>query len=425
MFVILESKLISNAMSRFVTLLNSFAARPNDSKSDTFDKLLILTISLCCGFSGLIWSLMYYVVFDFGLTMLLPLGFIVIVGSGMLVSHFMRDHRPLLYAQLACITWISAFIQWSIGSMENSGWVICWSFLGPLGALIFLSLRQAILWMIMFIFIVIVSAWYEPALLGTPLEVSEPVRIMFYVMNIGTSLIIVFIATSWFVRRIKNEKRRSDKLADRLQALFGQHVSKEIAEELITKDGDVGPGKYFDVSVMFVDIRNFTTFAESRAPREVSNFQNLVFGEFINIVREHKGIVLQALGDGIMAVFGAPVENEEHALDAIQAGYAILKKVQELSDNGEIPVTTLGIGLHSGKVIAGEVGNEFRKFYILSGSNVIVAARIEQLNKEYSSQFLISKSVYDRINQTSIEYKFKGEQLLKGISKPVGIYQLV
>ena len=85
----------------------------------------------------------------------------------------------------------------------------------------------------------------------------------------------------------------------------------------------------------------------------------------------------------------------------------------------------MGIGLQSGKVIAGEVGNEFRKLYIHSGSNVIVAARIEQLNKEYSSQFLISKSVYDRINQTSIEYKFKGEQLLKGISKPVGIYQLV
>ena len=121
-------------MSRFATLLNSFAAKPSDSKSEIFDKLLILTISIFCSFSGLIWSIMYYAVFGFGLTMLLALGFTVIVGSAMLVSHFMRDQRPLLYAQLACITWISAFVQWSIGSMENSGLVICWSFLGPLGA---------------------------------------------------------------------------------------------------------------------------------------------------------------------------------------------------------------------------------------------------------------------------------------------------
>lgn len=368
---------------------------------------------------------MYYAVFGIGITMLLPLGFVLIVGSAIPVSHMMRDERPLLYAQLACITWISALLQWSIGSLENSGLVICWCFLGPLGALIFLSRIQAILWMIMFIIIVVVSAWFEPSFLGTQMEVSRPVRIIFYIMNIGTSLTIVFIAASWFVQRIKKEKRRSDALADKLQALFGQHVSKEIAEELIATDGLNERSKYFDVTVMFVDIRDFTIFAESRAPREVGNFQNLVFGEFINIVREHKGIVLQALGDGIMAVFGAPVKDNDHALNAIHAGYALVDKVQELNHNGEIPETTLGIGLHSGKVIAGEVGNEFRKFYTLSGSNVIVAARIEQLNKKYSSQFLISQSVCDRIDQNVIEYIFKGEEELKGISKPVGIYQLV
>jgi class 3 adenylate cyclase len=212
---------------------------------------------------------------------------------------------------------------------------------------------------------------------------------------------------------------------NKLQALFGQHVSKEVAEELIAKNPQDAGSKFLDVTVLFADIRDFTVFAESRAPKEVGNFQNLVFGEFINIVRENKGIVLQALGDGIMAVFGAPVENETHPENAITAGHAMLTKVNDLMNLGEIPETRLGIGLHSGKVIAGEVGNEIRKFYSLSGSNVIIAARIESMNKEFDSQFLVSQSVCDRINQDGINWSYKGEHKLKGISKPVGIYQLV
>ncbi len=356
--------------------------------------------------------------------MVLPLSFVVIVGAAIVLAHRMADHRPLIYAQLFCITWISALIQWSIGSMDQSGLVIAWSFLGPLGALIFLSSRQAIVWMAMFLGIVIISAAVEPALLGYSLVVSDPTRILFYCMNLGVSTSVVFAASAWFVHTIQRERGRSESLLEKIRTLFGQHVSREVANELIANDEGASESKSYEVTIMFLDIRDFTILADSRAPREVANFQNTVFSELINIVRAHKGIVLQILGDGIYAVFGAPLVNETHVVDAVNASYAMLEKTKELSEDGKIPPIRVGIGLHTGKVIAGELGNEYRKLYSLTGSNVIIAARIEQLNKDLQSQFLISEAIYHVIKASGHPVTSHGAIKLKGIAKPVGVYQL-
>jgi class 3 adenylate cyclase len=177
--------------------------------------------------------------------------------------------------------------------------------------------------------------------------------------------------------------------------------------------------------MMFLDIRDFTVLADSRAPGEVANLQNTLFGEFINIIKDNRGIVIQILGDGLYASFGAPIVNDTHISDAVKAGYDMIKKTEELITNGKIPYIKLGIGIHSGNVIAGEIGNEYRKSYSLAGSNVIIASRIEQLNKELNSQFLISKIVFDNLKDELNSYTYKGESKLKGISKPVGVYQLI
>ena len=406
-------------------LLTSFAKRTDDSSNTSFMKRLILVIALSCSLSGLIWSLIYYLVFGFGVTMALPLLFTLIMGASIIVSHLLKEYYILVYAQLICITWISALLQWSIGSMGDSGLVILWSFLGPMGALIFLSVRQAAVWMGMFVFIVIISSVFEPQLLGEKLSVSSGERVLFYSMNIITSLLIAFITATWFVKTIQSERNNSEILKDKIKNLLGQHVSKEVAIELLSKDETFPVSNAYDTSIMFLDIRDFTLFADSRAPSEVANFQNVVFSELINIVESNRGNVIQLLGDGIYAVFGAPKKNETHHLDAVTAGIQMIEKIKFLSNNGKIPKIKLGIGIHSGRVVAGEIGNENRKAYSLAGSNVIIAARIEQLNKELKSQFLVSKAVIDRINTESFSLISHGEKKLKGISEPIEIYQLV
>jgi len=219
------------------------------------------------------------------------------------------------------------------------------------------------------------------------------------------------------------EQDKTARMLDRIQALFGQQVSEEVARALIESPAEID-SKPYDVTIMFLDIRDFTVFADSREPEEVARFQNIVFGELIEIVRAHQGVVLQILGDGIMAVFGAPVARPDHARNAIQAGYQMVERVKALGEAGRIPPIRVGIGLNSGKVIAGNVGNETRRFYSLTGKNVIIAARIEQLNKDYDSQFLASESTVGAQNAHRRTAQRLGDVPLKGIELPIGIYRM-
>jgi len=213
----------------------------------------------------------------------------------------------------------------------------------------------------------------------------------------------------------------SQKAKNELELLFGQHVSKEVSKALMEEKGAT---KRLEATVMFLDIRNFTNYADSHTPDEVVEYQNSFFGPVIDIVNQHQGVVLQLLGDGVMACFGTPVENALHADMAFLASLAILRQVKTASDNGQLHPTTIGIGLHSGPMVAGNIGNEQRKQFSISGTPVIVASRIEQLNKKYCSQFLISAEVHQRITPGKINISFLGEELLKGIEKPVGIYKV-
>jgi class 3 adenylate cyclase len=224
-------------------------------------------------------------------------------------------------------------------------------------------------------------------------------------------------------RVIAEEKAKTQVLLDKVETLFGQQVSEEVVRELV-KDGGQTESRLCRVTVMFLDIRDFTAFADSKAPEEVASFQNAVFSELIDIVRGHRGIINQILGDGIMATFGAPVATETHVDDAVSAGYRILERVEELSEEGRIPPIRLGIGLHTGQVLAGNIGNDFRKQYSLTGSTVNVAARIEQLNKQHESRFLVSGSVYERLDPERHAAEHLGELSLRGVSEPLPLYRL-
>lgn len=222
---------------------------------------------------------------------------------------------------------------------------------------------------------------------------------------------------------LEQEQNNTQKMLEKIETLFGQQVSKEVADELLSNNTSE-QSKAFDVSVMFLDIRDFTTFADSKAPEEVASFQNIVFSELIAIIRAHKGITTQLLGDGLMAVFGAPVISKSHSQRAVKAGYDILERIENLSAEGKIPPIRLGIGLHAGRVIAGNIGNAFRKQYSLTGNTVIIASRIEQLNKKFESQFLISETIHQKIKDEYENISPLGEACLKGIEDPVNIYKL-
>jgi adenylate cyclase len=244
----------------------------------------------------------------------------------------------------------------------------------------------------------------------------------YYLRNI--SLILGSAAAGFVAHELKSRIRisfESKKAKDEIELLFDQQVSREVSKALIK---DKGVTKRLEATVMFLDIRDFTAFADSHTPDEVINFQNKFLSPVIDIINIHQGVVFQILGDGVMACFGSPVENVLHADMAFQASLQIRTKVKELSDRAVIPTTRIGIGLHSGQIVTGNIGNEQRKQFSISGSPVIVASRLEQLNKKFGTELLISHEVLRNISPGKAEISFVTEETLRGIGLPVKVYKV-
>lgn len=209
---------------------------------------------------------------------------------------------------------------------------------------------------------------------------------------------------------------------NKVELLFGQQVSREVSKALMDEASQT---KRLEVTVMFLDIRNFTSFADCHTADDVIAYQNAFLSPIIDIINLHQGVVFQILGDGLMACFGAPVENTLHADMAFQASINVLRQVEKATQEKIIPPTKIGIGLHSGLVVAGNIGNEQRKQFSISGAPVIVASRIEQLNKKFNTQFLISGEVFHQVIPGRISIHHLGPETIRGIEKPVEVYNVL
>ena len=202
--------------------------------------------------------------------------------------------------------------------------------------------------------------------------------------------------------------------------LFGQQVSREIVDELIKRKDELDIQRV-NATIMFLDIRNFSTYAETKDPAEIIAFQNNIFSPLIEIITKHKGLVNQFMGDGFMASFGIPLETSQHQQNAFDAGTEIISKIKSLASAGIIPDTKVGIGIHSGEVITGNIGNDIRKQYSIAGTTVITSARLEQLNKQFGTQFLITKDFHSMINPEGQIIESLGNINIKGFEKPVEV----
>lgn len=144
----------------------------------------------------------------------------------------------------------------------------------------------------------------------------------------------------------------------------------------------------------------------------------------IDIVQTHKGVINQFLGDGFMATFGAPVAIDNSSQEATEAALEIIDKIQSEYLKKVIPKTRIGIGLHYDEAVTGNIGSAVRKQYSITGKVVIMASRIEQLNKKYGTTLLISKEVYTQLNNTTQNrFEWLETAKIKGSEKLVSLYK--
>jgi len=209
---------------------------------------------------------------------------------------------------------------------------------------------------------------------------------------------------------------------DRITNLFGQQVSPQVVERLMA-EGAGTDSEIRSVAVMFVDFRSFTAGARSRSPQEVVDRLDGAFAVLVEILDRHGGIVNKFLGDGFLALFGAPLEAPDAAHSAVAAAREMLVANERINSATSWPLR-MGIGIHFGEVVAGNIGSPRRKEYTVIGDAVNFAARLEALNKELNSQFLISSAVREALGEAAQDAVHRGEVPIRGYEKPVPVWQL-
>ena len=219
------------------------------------------------------------------------------------------------------------------------------------------------------------------------------------------------------------EKKR---LRDQQRELIGKFATREVAEELLTSGFSLG-GKYVNASTMFCDIRSFTTIAEGRDPAETIELLNDYYTLMMDAITSEGGIVSSLAGDGLMAIFGAPVAREDHRRAAVMAArqmidmIALFNEEQAVRDKVQIQI---GVGIASGRVVAGYAGTHQRATYTCIGDTVNVAARLESHTKVVQRPILIDEHTRRGLGD-GIEVEPQGEVMVKGKTVPVTVYAVV
>ncbi len=259
------------------------------------------------------------------------------------------------------------------------------------------------------------TAGFEPILTALPHHVLR--GMLFFLAGVTAGLV-----TTQIKRRTINSLEIIDE-RNRISRTFGEYVSPAVMDKLMTVKPDFRSEKK-QVCVMFLDIRDFTSFSEKRAPEEVFQYLESLFEFMIEIVNRHHGIVNKFLGDGFMAVFGAPLSDGDDCLNAIAAAREIVERVNEEVAAGRILPTSVGIGLHFGEAVTGSIGSSLRREYAVIGDVVNLASRIEQLNKKFGSHILVSDSVWNAAGERGDSGTPMVEVQVKGREAPIQIYQM-
>ena len=211
----------------------------------------------------------------------------------------------------------------------------------------------------------------------------------------------------------------------KLQDIFGRFVSKDVADQIVSKDLKMG-GDNINASVLFLDIRNFTHRSSTMTPEDAVAFLNQLFNFTVAEVEKAGGIVNKFLGDGFMAVFGAPLSLPNSCNAAVICAIGIFEKLQEFNTSRTGGIVDLGIGINYGPMVAGVMGTDTRKEYTVIGDIVNTASRIESLNKEFGTSLLISQSVYDNLDANLKEqFESMPPTMVKGKDQPISIYKKI
>ncbi len=234
------------------------------------------------------------------------------------------------------------------------------------------------------------------------------------------AMAMIFTFLTIVVYRAMTEER--DKKA--IRETFGKYLSPKVVDQLVENPPELG-GVDKDLTVLFSDIRSFTTLSESMSPQELVNHLNTYLTAMTDVIFEYGGYLDKYVGDEVMCFWGAPLPQADHAVRACKCALRQMQRLRELNAVWPEAIRiNIGIGLNSGIMTVGNMGSPSRMNYTLMGDNVNLGARLEGTNKEYGTNVIISEFTYGLIKDKFLVRELDNIRV-KGKNKPVLIYELV
>jgi adenylate cyclase len=240
------------------------------------------------------------------------------------------------------------------------------------------------------------------------------------VQPLAAGAIALFAGTAYQYFVEDREKRK-------MKRLFGRYVSRDVYAQLTAHPelAELG-GKRRDMTVLFSDIRGFTTVTEKGNPEELVAQLNEYFSRMVEIVFRHKGTVDKFVGDMVMALFGAPLDDPDHAEHAVQAAIDMVRELGDLNKSWAargMAQLDIGVGVNSGDMIAGNIGSSSIMSYTVIGDNVNLGSRLESLNKDYKTRIIMSDATRTRLRNV-YDTRALGDVKVKGKTRAVAIYEI-
>jgi adenylate cyclase len=222
-----------------------------------------------------------------------------------------------------------------------------------------------------------------------------------------------------------NEMVRGLEEAVFVKETFGRYVSRPVLDEILAGNIQLG-GERRTATVLISDLRNFTQMSEHFAPEHVVLFLNRYLDAMVDVLSTNGATIDKFIGDAIVAVFNVPVDQEDHAFRAVRAGTYMLKRLVDINlerRKAGDPLLDIGVGIHTGEVVAGNIGSTKKMEYTIIGDTVNTASRIEELNKRFNTRLLISEETYNLVADQVDARKMEPVEV-KGKRRPIVVYEV-
>lgn len=381
---------------------------PSASDDIRLQRIILLMLAAFSSVAGVVWGL---ILFAFGESAgLYPIVYAILSIPTLIMWRTIARLDYLIRYQLVLVTAIPFVFALALGGYVGSGAMVLWSVLGPFGALLFLSSRQAVGFLVVYLGLLVAVAVAYPTV-AVENQLADWVILMFFVLNIGAASAVVFGLLRHFVRENRKIHGLLQIEQHKSETLLSNVLPREVAEVLKNSDQTVAE-QYDSVSILFADVVGFTPLAESLAPNEVVEMLNTMFTHFDALVSGCEAEKIGTIGDSYMVVAGAPHRDSDHAAILAELALEMMRVAQHDVYTAELNLT-FRMGINTGPVVAGVIGTT-RLQYDVWGDAVNLASRLESHGVPGKIQIgpATHDAIHDRfrcVPRGAIPIKGKGE----------------